>query len=127
MVASGLASGCATGPPSTTTSASCVDVVFVEGAQWTSWHLLQPLNRLTSGPVIRAQRITCDDVLEPGETARVAPDPERHVELLRIEGIPADQALVDPAAPEYVYVHAGPEVQEIDALPRPVQDLLATG
>ena len=126
-VVTGLANGCATRESATTTSASCVDVVFVEGEQWTSWHLSQPLDRPTSGPAVRAQRITCDDVLEPGETASAAPDPHRHVELLRIDGIRSDQALVDPAEPEYVYVHAGPEIQDIDALPQRVQDLLVTG
>lgn len=111
----------------TITSASCVDVVYIEGDQWTSWHLQEPLVRATSGPALRAQRITCDDVLEPGQTASAAPDPDRLVSLLRIDGIPANQALVDPSNPGYVYVHAGPEVSDVGSLPRRVADLLANG
>jgi hypothetical protein len=111
----------------TIASASCVDVVFIEGGQWTSWNLQQPLTRATSGPAVRAEGITCDDVLEPGEAASVAPDPNRPVRLLQIDGIPADQALVNPATPDYVYVHAGPEVNDLDSLPRLVADLLVNG
>lgn len=111
----------------TIASASCVDVVFVEGDRWTSWKLQQPLARATSGPAVRAEGITCDDVLEPGEAASAAPDPTRPVQLLRIDGIPADQALVNPATPDYVYVHASPEVDDLDSLPRLVADLLAKG
>jgi len=113
--------------PTTTASASCVDVVFIEGDQWTSWNLQKPLARDTSRPAVRAEGIACGDVLEPGEAASVGPDPNRAVRLLRIDGIPADQALVNPATPGYVYVHAGPEVNDLDSLPRLVADLLVNG
>lgn len=112
---------------STTSSAACVDVVFVEGEPWTAWPLHEPLARDTSGPAVRAEGTTCDDVLGPGETASLGPDPDRSVRLFAIDGIPADQALSDPATPDHVYVHAGPDVDDLDSLPRRVADLLVNG
>lgn len=116
------------GSTTTASSASCVDVVVIDGEQWTSWRLSQPLNRPVSGPVIRAEPLDCNDNLAPGDSTTESSGQDLPPKLLkRIEGIPDGLALFDPKNEDYVYVHVGPNVVDQESLPARVVELLVSG
>jgi hypothetical protein len=114
-------------PPAASGEAACVDIVTIQGEQWTSWHLTKPLQRETSGPPVIAERSDCNDFIsgKPDDRAGITFPP---LELVRIEGIRADQALFDPDSRKasYVYVRAGPDAT-LHSLPRRVRVLLRDG